>query len=95
MYEYITVQNPKKSNRVIYSTMTVWAKNGEIMRNKSLRTGGCRKQNYVPSRLKVTFLKCFFTLALQSRWRFLRSSSEMLIFSLLAARNIFFYQNAI
>ena len=31
MYEYITVQNPKKSNRVIYSTMTVWAKNGEIM----------------------------------------------------------------
>ena len=33
MYEYITVQNPKKSNRVIYSTMTVWAKNGEIMQN--------------------------------------------------------------
>ena len=62
MYEYITVQNPKKSNRVIYSTMTVWAKNGEIMRNKSLR-------NYVPSKLKVTFLKCFFTLALQKFFR--------------------------
>ena len=67
--------------------MTVWAKNGEIMRNNFAYRW---MHNYVPSSLKVTFLKCFFTLALQSRWRFLRSSSEMLIFSLLAARNIFF-----
>ena len=87
MYEYITVQNPKKSNRVIYSTMTVWAKNGEIMWNNFAYRW---MQDYVPSRLKVIFLKCFFTLALQSRWRFLRSSSEMLIFSLLAVTKNFF-----
>ena len=54
MYEYITVQNPKKSNRVIYSTMTVWAKNGEIMRNNFAYRW---MQNYVPSRLEVIFLK--------------------------------------
>lgn len=67
MYEYITVQNPKKSNRVIYSTMTVWAKNGEIMRNNFAYRW---MHNYVPSSLKVTFLKCFFTFALQSRCDF-------------------------